>query len=200
MAMSSVSVVTNALRLRGFRPAASVQEILHPPLRARIADWGYLAAIAVLALAIGAGALWLSERGGMGVGGGMEGQPRRSSNTQPASCRAWLESRHATSTLFRWTWVRHESSPCLPHRLRGGDQQRRSQLASMMEHVTVTAPDISCAHCVATVKEAVGALPGVASVEADLSSKRVEIDFDPGRVSLAQIAAALDEAGYPVAQ
>ena len=73
MAMSSVSVVTNALRLRGFRPAASVQEILHPPLRARIADWGYLAAIAILALAIGAGALWLSERSGMGVSGEIEG-------------------------------------------------------------------------------------------------------------------------------
>jgi copper ion binding protein len=71
-------------------------------------------------------------------------------------------------------------------------------MASMMEHVTVTAPDISCAHCVATVKAAVGALPGVASVEADPDSKRVEIDFDSGRVSLAQIAAALDEAGYPV--
>ena len=71
-------------------------------------------------------------------------------------------------------------------------------MASMLEHVTVTAPDISCAHCVATVKEAVGSLPGVASVEADPDSKRVEIDFDPGQVSLTQIAAALDEAGYPV--
>jgi copper ion binding protein len=79
-----------------------------------------------------------------------------------------------------------------------GISREEPHLASMMEHVTVTAPDISCAHCVATVKEAVGALPGVASVEADLSSKRVEIDYDPGRVSLAQIAAALDEAGYPV--
>jgi P-type Cu+ transporter len=73
MAMSSVSVVTNALRLRSFRPPASPQEILHPPLRARIADWGYLAAIAILALAIGAGALWLSERSGMGANGAMEG-------------------------------------------------------------------------------------------------------------------------------
>jgi copper ion binding protein len=68
----------------------------------------------------------------------------------------------------------------------------------MMEHATVTAPDISCGHCVASVKSAVGALPGVASVEADETTKRVEIDFDPGRVSMAQIEAALDEAGYPV--
>ncbi len=72
-------------------------------------------------------------------------------------------------------------------------------MAAMVEHVTVTAPDISCGHCVATVKAAVGALPGVASVEADPDTKRVEIDFDPGRVSLAEIATALDEAGYPIA-
>ena len=71
-------------------------------------------------------------------------------------------------------------------------------MAAMVEHVTVTAPDISCGHCVATVKDAVGALPGVVGVEADPDTKRVEVDFDPGRVSLAQIEAALDEAGYPV--
>lgn len=73
-------------------------------------------------------------------------------------------------------------------------------MASTMEHVTLTAPDISCGHCVATVKEAVGALPGVIRVEADSSTKRVEIDFNPSRVTLAQIEAALDEAGYPVAK
>lgn len=67
MAMSSVSVVTNALRLRSFRRPASAEEILHPPLRTRIADAGYLVAIGLLALAIGAGALWLSEQTGMGV-------------------------------------------------------------------------------------------------------------------------------------
>jgi copper ion binding protein len=71
-------------------------------------------------------------------------------------------------------------------------------MASMVEHMTVTAPDISCGHCVASVKDAVGTLPGVSSVEADADTKRVEIDFDPGRVSLAQIEAALDGAGYPV--
>ena len=73
-------------------------------------------------------------------------------------------------------------------------------MASMMEHVTVTAPDISCGHCVATVKDAVGTLPGVSGVEADADTKRIEIEFNPGRVSIAQIEAALDEAGYPVAK
>ena len=73
-------------------------------------------------------------------------------------------------------------------------------MAAMIEHVTVTAPDISCGHCVATVKEAVGALQGVASVEADADTMRIEIDFDPGRVSLTEIELVLDEAGYPVAK
>ena len=101
MAMSSVSVVTNALRLRGFRPATSVQEILHPPLRARIADWGYLAAIAILALAIGAGALWLSERGGMGVGGGMEGTTAPIEH-QPVGESSRIVSPEHAAALFRW--------------------------------------------------------------------------------------------------
>ena len=67
MAMSSVSVVTNALRLRSFTRPSSAQEILHPPVSTRVREWGYLAGIAVVALAIGAGALWLSDRAGMGV-------------------------------------------------------------------------------------------------------------------------------------
>ena len=71
-------------------------------------------------------------------------------------------------------------------------------MASMVEQVTLTAPDISCGHCVATVESAVSALPGVASVAANESTKRVEIAFDPNRVSLDQIEATLDDAGYPV--
>ncbi len=67
MAMSSVSVVTNALRLRRFQRPASAAAILHPPLRERVMDWGYLVAIALVALLIGAGAIWLGEETGMGV-------------------------------------------------------------------------------------------------------------------------------------
>ena len=57
MAMSSVSVVTNALRLRRFRRPATVDEILHPRIRDRIEDYAYLSAIALVAAGIGVLAL-----------------------------------------------------------------------------------------------------------------------------------------------
>ncbi|MEU1466221.1 heavy metal translocating P-type ATPase [Streptomyces sp. NPDC005727] len=55
MAMSSVSVLANALRLRRFRRPADVAEILRPPLRARVGQYAYLTGVAVVALALGSG-------------------------------------------------------------------------------------------------------------------------------------------------
>jgi P-type Cu+ transporter len=57
MAMSSVSVVTNALRLRGFRRPASARQILHPPIGERVREYAYLVGIALVAVAVGAAAL-----------------------------------------------------------------------------------------------------------------------------------------------
>ncbi|MGI8589205.1 MAG: heavy metal translocating P-type ATPase [Chloroflexia bacterium] len=66
MAMSSVSVVSNSLRLRGFRPPRDVGEILHPPLGRRVADVSYLVLIGLLALVIGVISLFLFRpMGGM---------------------------------------------------------------------------------------------------------------------------------------
>jgi Cu+-exporting ATPase len=62
MAMSSVSVVTNSLRLRSFAPPRSAKEILRPGLRTRVAEVSYLVAIAAIAAAIGIGALWWNVR------------------------------------------------------------------------------------------------------------------------------------------
>ncbi len=71
-------------------------------------------------------------------------------------------------------------------------------MSSTLEQVILTAPDISCGHCVATVKSAVAALDGVQRVEADADTQKVTVVFDAGRTSLQRIESALDEAGYPV--
>jgi Cu+-exporting ATPase len=68
MAMSSVSVVTNALRLRRFRVPAGPESILHPSLRERIGEYAYLGAIAGVAVAVGAAALALARAGMVGQG------------------------------------------------------------------------------------------------------------------------------------
>jgi len=53
MAMSSVSVLTNALRLRRFRRPETIREIEHPPVRQRIGQYAYLTGVAAVALVIG---------------------------------------------------------------------------------------------------------------------------------------------------
>jgi P-type Cu+ transporter len=84
MAMSSVSVVTNAQRLRRFRRPEEVGDILRPALVTRATEWAYLAAIALVAIGVGAGLTALSrtdaaERGMNGVLSWMQdsGMPMR---------------------------------------------------------------------------------------------------------------------------
>jgi copper ion binding protein len=73
-------------------------------------------------------------------------------------------------------------------------------MATTLQDVTLSVPDISCEHCVHTIDGALGALEGVAAVETDLRTQTVHLRYDPGQVSLAQIEATLDEAGYTVAK
>jgi copper chaperone len=67
-----------------------------------------------------------------------------------------------------------------------------------MTTVTYTISNISCKHCVHTIKNEVGELPGVLSVEADSDSKQVIISFeDPATEE--EIKALLVEINYPAA-
>ncbi len=68
-----------------------------------------------------------------------------------------------------------------------------------IDHVILTAPDISCEHCVATVEQAVRALDGVTSVTASADTKVVDVVFDSSLLSQPEIEAALSGAGYPIA-
>ncbi len=63
--------------------------------------------------------------------------------------------------------------------------------------LTRTAPDISCEHCAHAITEALTALDGVGQVAVDVAAKRVEVEYDAGAATPAQIDAALEEEGYP---
>lgn len=67
-----------------------------------------------------------------------------------------------------------------------------------MTTVNYTIPNISCNHCVHTIQNEVAELPGVKSVEADLTSKVATITFDPP-ASEEKIKSLLAEINYPVA-
>ncbi|MCF8034987.1 MAG: heavy-metal-associated domain-containing protein [Desulfarculaceae bacterium] len=65
-----------------------------------------------------------------------------------------------------------------------------------MESKTVKIPDMSCGHCLATIKREAGEIAGVSSVEGDVESKDVTIAWD-APASWDQIEAQLKDAGYP---
>jgi copper chaperone len=57
---------------------------------------------------------------------------------------------------------------------------------------------MTCEHCVRSVTEEVGAVPGVEGVEVDLASGRMVVRGDG--VDDAAVRAAVDEAGYAVVE
>ncbi|QFY05337.1 cation-transporting ATPase [Nonomuraea phyllanthi] len=67
-----------------------------------------------------------------------------------------------------------------------------------MSTVTYTVKGMTCGHCVSSVKEEVGEVAGVTSVEVDLGSGLLTVNSE-GPVDPAEIVAAVKEAGYEVA-
>jgi len=65
-----------------------------------------------------------------------------------------------------------------------------------MKTVKYSIPNISCGHCVHTIKMEVGELPGVQSVEASQDKKEVTITFDDPTTE-EQILALLTAINYP---
>lgn len=57
---------------------------------------------------------------------------------------------------------------------------------------------MACEHCVHAVKTAVGALPGVGSVDVDLKAKTASVAYDPEKVTDEAIRKAIEDQGYDV--
>jgi copper chaperone CopZ len=62
---------------------------------------------------------------------------------------------------------------------------------------TVTAPAISCGHCVMTIEREVGEMPGVTAVRADAATRQVAVEWDEKRTNWTAIRDLLVEINYP---
>lgn len=63
---------------------------------------------------------------------------------------------------------------------------------------TYTVTGMTCGHCVASVRQEIGKIDGVTSVDVDLASGRVQVE-SAAPLADADVTAAVDEAGYQVA-
>ncbi|MUL84893.1 MULTISPECIES: heavy-metal-associated domain-containing protein [unclassified Mycolicibacterium] len=67
-----------------------------------------------------------------------------------------------------------------------------------MSTQTVTVTGMTCGHCATSVREEVGGIPGVRTVDVDLATGLVTIGSD-SRLDPVAISDAVAEAGYAVA-
>ena len=67
-----------------------------------------------------------------------------------------------------------------------------------MNRVTLEAPDITCDHCIASIRKAVTKLPSVQFLEGNPDSKQVTLEYEPSAVQMEAVEEAMEEEGYPV--
>ena len=67
-----------------------------------------------------------------------------------------------------------------------------------MQKVLLKVEGMSCAHCERAVKQAVGSLEGVKSVEVSLQDKMVTVEHDPVKAPLDKIKNEIVDQGYEV--
>jgi copper chaperone CopZ len=66
-----------------------------------------------------------------------------------------------------------------------------------MPQMTLFAPDITCDHCIATIRQAVGTVEGARFVSGDPDARSFIVDIERGAV-LDQVAETLAAEGYPL--
>lgn len=68
-----------------------------------------------------------------------------------------------------------------------------------MTNKTLDVQGMSCGHCVSSIEGSVGKLSGVESVKVHLDEGKVDVQFDPDKVSLQEITEVIEDQGYDVA-
>ena len=68
-----------------------------------------------------------------------------------------------------------------------------------MKSEVLNVAGMTCGGCVASVKHALAALPGVTGVAVSLPKNQVKIEFDESKITVDAMRSALQSAGYDVA-
>ena len=68
-----------------------------------------------------------------------------------------------------------------------------------MQKETLTVPNISCGHCVMSIKNELSEMEGVSKVQGDPASKSVTLEWD-APATLEKIRDTLKEINYPAAE
>ncbi len=68
-----------------------------------------------------------------------------------------------------------------------------------MEKTTFNITGMACGGCSATIANALRAIDGVIEAEVSHTEGTAEVSFDPAKVQVAQLKAAIEAAGYATA-
>lgn len=72
----------------------------------------------------------------------------------------------------------------------------RVEVAEKMERITLKVPSMHCQGCAGNLREAIGKLPGIASIEADPETKLVTVAVRNGQTGRAEICEAITAIGH----
>ena len=68
-----------------------------------------------------------------------------------------------------------------------------------MEKAILSIPNISCGHCVMTIKGELGEIEGVQNVEGNAETKEITVEWD-SPATMERIKSTLEEIHYPAAE
>ena len=65
-----------------------------------------------------------------------------------------------------------------------------------METVTLNIDGMTCGGCVKSVTKVLNGLDGVRSATVSLENKNAQVEFDEGKIQIAQLVEAVEDAGF----
>ena len=68
-----------------------------------------------------------------------------------------------------------------------------------MEKITLSVPNISCDHCIMTIRRDLGDVEGVATVEGDVNKKEITVEWE-APATLEKIKSTLEDINYPATE